>query len=115
MGAVRILSDPEARQIRIQLGHFSEKQLTGLLKSGRCKVDNDQIWRIYRECGFRRGVRRIHPLVSIWFARFSGATAAIDIARPFTDVGPDGLFPESDSYGAHSASMVIDSVTLFPT
>ena len=112
--ALRVLADREITKIHIQLGHCSEKQLTDLLRFGGCKVDMTQIQRITTKCNCRRSVHRITPpVVSSWIARFSGEVVAIDILHPFTEIGPEGLFPLWKNTGKIAALLVVDSLTRF--
>ena len=110
------LTDAEVLKIHQQLGHCSEKQLESLLKFGRCKVETLQIQRIAHRCNCQRSVHRIAPPVAPrWIARFSGEVVAIDILRPFADIGPDGLFPFRRGTGRYRALLVVDSLTRFAT
>ena len=112
----RKLTDAELLKIHQQLGHCSEKQLAELLKSGRCKVDTMQMRRITHRRNCQRSAHRVtHPVVSSWIARFSGEIAAIDIVRPFADIGPGGLFPFGRATGNRPALLVADSLTRFTT
>ena len=111
---LRQLTDAEVLKIHQQLGHCSEKQLLDLLRFGKCKADATQVSRITRRCNCQRSVHRITPpVVSSWIARFSGEVVAIDIVHPFTEIGPDGLFPLWKNTGKIVALLVVDSLTRF--
>ena len=111
---LRKFTDDEVLKTHLQVGHCSEKQLVGLLKFGGCKVDPMQIQRIAHNCNCQRSAHRIAPpVVSSWVARFSGEVVAVDIIRPFGEVGPEGLFPLWKATGGISALLVVDSLTRF--
>ena len=112
----RVLADAQVMKIHKQLGHCSEKQLTDLIKFGGCIVGEAQILRVNQRCGCQRSVHRITPpVVSSWIDRFSGEVVAIDVIRPFMDIGPEGLFPKWKATGEIPALIAIDSLTRFIT
>ena len=111
---LRRRTDSEVLKIHQQLGHCSEKQLVGLLRFGRCKVDMSQIRRATQRCGCERSARRITPPVaSSWVARFSGEVLAIDVSYPFTEIGHTGLYPASKASEEIPALLAADSLTRF--
>ena len=114
LGGGRRLSDVELLKLHLQSGHCIRRQLSKLVKFGRCTADSKQIDRLYKKCGRRRSVRRIAPpSVSSWLARFSGEIFAIDIIYPFAGEGPMGLFRKP--YPITPALIAVDSMTRFAT
>ena len=113
-GGLRKLRDEEVGKIHQQLGHCSDKQLLDLLKFGGCRADPQQVKRVMHKCNCQRSVHRIAPpVVSSWVARFSGEVVAVDVIYPFSDVGPEGLFPRWRATGKIPALLVVDSLTRF--
>ena len=114
--SVRTLNDDQVKKIHLQLGHCSQRQLMELLKFARCKVDQSQLDRIYKQCGCSRSVHRITPpVVSSWIARFSGEAVAIDVIYPFTEFGIDSHRPGKARVPSIPALIVADSLARFIT
>ena len=113
----RKLSDEQVREIHVQLGHCSQRQLIELLKFAQCQVNLDQINRVHNKCGCIRSVHRITPpVVSSWVARFSGEIVAMDIIYPFAEFGKEGKIwidgKQLDSRApTNPALLVADSLT----